>query len=115
MTDGLVELERRMGVSFKYRELLRIALTHPSATNEDPRAFQASNQRLEFLGDAYLGFVVAQELYQRLPHVQEGHLTELRSAVVKGDSLARIARELGVGDFLQLGQGERASGGADRP
>lgn len=104
-----------MGVSFRSKELLHTALTHPSATNEDPQAFPASNQRLEFLGDAFLDFVVAQELYQRLPHVDEGQLTELRSAVVKGDSLARIARELGVGDFLLLGQGERANGGADRP
>jgi ribonuclease-3 len=107
-------LERRLGVSFVDKALLSLAMTHPSAVNEDPLAFPYSNQRLEFLGDAFIDLVVAQDLYHRLPQMSEGQLTELRSSVVRGETLASVARELSLGASLYLGQGEDGSGGRDR-
>ena len=107
-------LENRLGIASADRDLLSQALTHPSAVNENPQAFSSSNQRLEFLGDAFIDFVIARELYRRLPQVQEGELTELRSAIVRGETLARIARDLSLGSFLHMGQGEEGSGGRDR-
>jgi ribonuclease-3 len=112
MTD-LTQLEKRLGVTFKDQSLLRLALMHPSYVNEQPGGVE-SNQRLEFLGDALLGMVVAQELYRRHPYVDEGELTEFRSYVVRGRTLAVVARRLGLNELLQLGQGEAASGGDDR-
>ncbi|MFH1560058.1 MAG: ribonuclease III [Chloroflexota bacterium] len=107
-------LEKCLGISFADRDLLSQALTHPSAVNEDPQAFSSSNQRLEFLGDAFIDFVVAQELYRRLPQMSEGELTELRSAIVRGETLARVARGLSLGSFICMGQGEEGSGGRER-
>jgi ribonuclease-3 len=112
MTD-LTQLQKRLGVSFKNQGLLQLALMHPSYANEQP-GDGGSNQRLEFLGDALLGMVVAQELYRRHPHVDEGELTEFRSHVVRGRTLAVVARRLGLNELLLLGQGEAASGGKDR-
>ena len=94
--------------------MLSEALTHPSAVNEDPQAHPVSNQRLEFLGDALIGLVAARELYRLLPAAPEGSLTELRAAVVRGETLARVARGISLGDYLRLGQGEEASGGRER-
>jgi ribonuclease-3 len=107
-------LEKCLGISFADGDLLSQALTHPSAVNEDPQAFSSSNQRLEFLGDAFIDFVVAQELYRRLPQMPEGELTELRSAIVRGETLAKVARDLSLGSFLHMGQGEEGSGGRER-
>ena len=112
--DRKEALEKRLGISFANSDLLSQALTHPSAVNEDPQDFSTSNQRLEFLGDSFIGFIVAQELYRRLPRMPEGELTELRSAIVRGETLARIARDLSLGSFLHMGQGEEGSGGRDR-
>ena len=108
------KLEERLGVSFASGALLSMALTHPSAVNEDPEAFSASNQRLEYLGDAFVDYVAAMELYLRLPQLPEGSLTELRSSVVRGEALARVARSVSLGSCLLMGQGEEASGGRDR-
>ena len=107
-------LENRLGISFADRAFLSLALTHPSAVNEDPLSFPSSNQRLEFFGDSFIGFVVAQELYHRLSQESAGELTELRSAIVRGETLARVARNLSLGSFLHMGQGEERSGGRDR-
>ena len=107
-------LEKHLGISFADGGLLSLALTHPSAVNEDPLSFSSSNQRLEFLGDSFIDFVVAQELYHRLPQESEGELTELRSSIVRGETLARVARNLSLGSFLHMGQGEEGSGGRDR-
>ena len=107
-------LEDRLGVSFSDGRLLSEALTHPSAVNEDPKANPVSNQRLEFLGDALIGLVAASELFRLLPTAHEGSLTELRAAVVRGETLARVAQGLSLGDYLRLGQGEEASGGRER-
>ena len=107
-------MEQLLRISFKNRELLRLALTHTSYVNEHPEEAQGSNERLEFLGDALLDLVVAQEFYKRYPDMDEGQLTQLRSAVVRGETLAGVARRLEVGRHLRLGHGEAASGGGDR-
>ena len=107
-------LEQRLGISFSNGRLLAEALTHPSVVNEDPEAHPVSNQRLEFLGDALIGLVAARELYKLLPDAHEGSLTELRAAVVRGETLARVARGLSLGDYLRMGQGEEAGGGRER-
>jgi len=108
------ELEERLGFSFHNRMLLIQALTHRSYLNENPEAPQSDNERLEFLGDAFLDFVAAQYLYKRYPDMREGQLTALRAALVRSTTLARFARELGLGRYLLLGRGEAASGGRER-
>ena len=108
----LETLQRLLGVSFDERALLEQALVHGSYVNENPGA--ASNQRLEFLGDAVLGLVIAQRLYQDFPRYDEGELTKLRSILVRGDTLAWVARLLRIGDYLYLGKGEESSGGRSK-
>ncbi len=108
-------LQQVLGVSFNDRALLEQALVHTSYINENPAFAVTFNERLEFLGDAVLGFIVAEQLYQDSPHLDEGEMTRLRSALVRGDSLARIATAIGLGDYLYLGKGEEASGGRRKP
>ena len=107
-------IEKRLGVSFNDPALLRLALVHSSYLNENPGEFPESNERLEFLGDALLGLVVADEVYRRYPTRPEGGLTALRSALVRGETLARIAESLGLGESLLMGRGEDAGGGRER-
>lgn len=107
MREPLERLSRRINYDFKDRELVAIALTHRSAGS-------ANNERLEFLGDSILGFVIADELYQRFPKANEGQLSRLRAGLVKGESLARIGRGIDLGDYLFLGPGELRSGGQSR-
>ncbi len=114
MAADLTALGRVLGISFGDGTLISQALTHPSAVNEDPQEFAASNQRLEFLGDSFIDFVAARELYLGLPQMTEGQLTELRSSVVRGEALARVARSITLGSYLYMGQGEEGSGGRDR-
>ncbi|MFH0846535.1 MAG: ribonuclease III [Chloroflexota bacterium] len=105
----LTSLEQTIGVTFKNPALLRQALTHDSYTNENP-AF-LSNERLEFLGDAILGFVIAERLYQKQEDAGEGELTRMRAGIISRESLARVAETLSLGDYLFLGKGEADSGG----
>jgi ribonuclease-3 len=112
---NLGKLQKTMGVRFKDRSLLELALVHTSYINENPSLALDSNERLEFLGDAVLGFVIAEELYQRFPHFDEGAMTKLRSSVVRRDALARTAKAIRLGDYLYLGKGEEASGGRRKP
>jgi ribonuclease-3 len=123
MSDGAVrphnepdldELERRLGVSFKDRALLRHALVHKSLTNDLGASGLDSNERLEFLGDSILGAVVSEQLYRRYPDRDEGQLTLLRSALVRASSLAVWARELDLGAFVLVGRGESRAGGRNR-
>jgi len=114
MTDWPL-LQNKLRVSFNNLNLLQQALVHRSYLNENPEFSLGSNERLEFLGDAVLGFVVAEELYLRFTDLNEGEMTQLRSALVRQDSLARLASNLELGDFLYLGQGEEKSGGRERP
>jgi len=111
----LAVLQQILGVSFKDSSLLEQALVHSSYVNENPGLALTSNERLEFLGDAVLGSVVAEKLYQDLPSFTEGELTKLRATLVRQDTLARMARAIGLGDYLYLGKGEEASGGRHKP
>ncbi|MDA1009858.1 MAG: ribonuclease III [Chloroflexi bacterium] len=107
--------EALIGVVFDDRALLHAALTHPSFANEHPEDPAPTNERLEFLGDAILGAIIAEELYSRFPQVQEGRLTEWRSALVCGPTLSRVAIEvLDLGPWLRLGRGEEQTGGRER-
>ncbi|MEK9659380.1 MAG: ribonuclease III [Chloroflexota bacterium] len=106
-------LEQALGVWFTDRGLLQQALVHRSYLNEHPG--HASYERMEFLGDAFLGWVAAEALYQRHPDRDEGSLTRARASLVQGKALALIARRLGLGAYLALGAGEEAGGGRERP
>ncbi len=99
---------------FKERGLLYEALVHRSFLNEQDDPSLASYDRLEYLGDAFLGWVAAAELFRLYPHYDEGDLTRARASLVRGETLAAVARSLGLGAYLLLGQGEEASGGRDR-
>ena len=105
----------RLSASFSDKALLRLALTHGSYLNEHPQASLESNERLEFLGDAIIGLAVAEEVYRLFPELPEGQLTAIRSALARGETLARVADSLGLGDHLSMGRGEEASGGRRRP
>jgi len=101
------KLSALLSYTFSDPKLLRAALTHRSSGG-------THNERLEFLGDSILNFVIAAELYARFPKAQEGDLTRLRALLVRGVTLAEIARELKLGDYLSLGAGEQRSGGHQR-
>jgi ribonuclease III len=103
----LTPLQARLAYQFRDPALLQLALCHRSAGKPD-------NERLEFLGDAVLGFIVADLLYRRHPTASEGELSRLRAKLVQRSMLAAIARQLQLGDHLRLGQGELKSGGAQR-
>jgi ribonuclease-3 len=98
-------LEQRIGYQFKDAGLLKLALTHPSVHN------QRSNQRLEFLGDSILGAVVAKIIYDMFPKEQEGELARRQAALVCGDTLTKVARELNIGEALDFGLSEVQAGG----
>jgi ribonuclease-3 len=110
----LAALQQTLGIQFKDPSLLEQALVHSSYVNENPGTI-TSNERLEFLGDAVLGFIIARELYQRLPQSSEGEMTELRSSLVRRDTLSRMAKAIKLGNHLYLGKGEEASGGRRKP
>lgn len=112
--EDLTELAQNLGVPFKDPSLLLRALTHRSYLNENASENLEDNERLEFLGDAVLDFLVGAHLYQCFPKMAEGELTSLRAALVRTKSLAQFARELGVGRFLRLGLGEAENGGRDK-
>jgi len=107
LREPLERLCRSIGYEFNNQGLADTALTHRSAGS-------INNERLEFLGDAILGFVIADYLFAHFPDAAEGELSRLRAGLVKGDSLAQIARELELGQYLNLGPGELRSGGHSR-
>jgi ribonuclease-3 len=106
--EGLADLERRLGHAFANPALASQALTHRSFGTPH-------NERLEFLGDALLNCAVATVLYERFPDLPEGDLSRLRAALVNQAALSEVARELGLGERLRLGEGELKSGGFRRP
>ncbi len=112
--DALVPLEAALGHTFANRQLLLDALTHRSYAYEFAGPGVVSNERLEFLGDAVLALVSADQLYQQLPAAQEGDLTQLRAALVRASTLAELARRIPLGPYLRLGRGEETTGGRDR-
>lgn len=107
MTGDLGRLARVLGCKLGRDRLLTRALTHRSASGEN-------NERLEFFGDALLGFVIAEALWERFPDADEGRLSRLRASLVKKESLAALARGMGLGDYLHLGAGELRAGGHAR-
>jgi ribonuclease-3 len=111
----LQQLTGVLGYSFRDPALLRLALTHRSFAHERGQGLGEHNERLEFLGDAVVDLSVACMLMELLPGAREGRLTKLRAMVVREESLAQGARQLGLGDFLRLGRGEAQSGGRDKP
>ncbi len=112
--DALRELEDRLGIQFNDRQLLRRALVHRSLINEAELSDTDSNERLEFLGDAALGLVAAQMLYERYPDRAEGRLSQARASLVNLGALAALGRDIELGRYLQLGRGEDLSGGRTR-
>jgi ribonuclease-3 len=112
-TESAADLAKRLGLHFANLHLLVRALTHRSYVNENQNAVE-DNERMEFLGDAVLDFVVGAWVYNHFPEMQEGDLTRVRSALVRTDTLADFARILDLGPALRLGRGELASGGRQR-
>jgi len=111
MTESYDELEKKLGVKFNNLDIIRTAFIHKSYINEHKKENLSQNERMEFLGDAVLEFISTKELYNMLPNSPEGELTAYRSALVKGENLAKIARELELGKYLFLSKGEEKSGG----
>ena len=111
---ALDEAEALLGVEFGDRGLLALALVHSSYANENPDADAASNERLEFLGDGFINFVVAHHLYEKAAGAPEGELTAWRSLLVRGETLAGVASRLALGQLLVMGRGEEAGGGRER-
>lgn len=104
----MASFEERIGYTFKNRALLEEALTHSSFGYENQSSY---NERLEFLGDAILGYVVSRELFSHFPEKDEGLLSKLKSVLVSSRTLAKKARDIGLADMLRLGKGETKAGG----
>ncbi len=107
-------VEELLGISFRDRTLLRKALTHRSYAHESGLGSEDTNERLEFLGDAVLDLVISDHLFRNYYHLDEGELTRIRSHLVNMNSLAELAREVGLGEYLFLSRDEKADGGADK-
>jgi ribonuclease-3 len=107
-------LQQTIGIIFRDVSLLQQAFIHSSYINENPNLRLLDNERLEFLGDALLSFIVAEKLYHEFPDSGEGDLTEIRTSFVRQETLARLALELKLGDYLYLGKGEEATGGREK-
>lgn len=101
------KLQKILGYTYTQKNLLTQALTHRSASSKH-------NERLEFLGDSILSFVIANALYKHFPYVNEGDMSRMRATLVRGNTLAKIAHEFDLGEYLKLGQGELKSGGFRR-
>jgi len=115
LPDNLDGLQDRIRYRFTDRWLLYQALTHRSRAAEDMSRQAVDNESLEFLGDALLGFVVADWLFQQYPHFDEGQKSKVKATVVSTQSLARHAEAIGLGDYLILGRGEEKTGGRGKP
>ena len=107
MTSPANRLQRKLEYQFKSMDFMTLALTHRSAN-------ALHNERLEFLGDSILSFVIADDLYHRFPKVDEGDMSRMRATLVRGKTLAELGREFELGDYLLLGPGELKSGGYRR-
>lgn len=114
-TDGLDEFQRRLEYRFRQCRLLVAALTHKSYLNEARGSEETDNERLEFLGDAVLDLVVSEYLVNAFPDAAEGELSKLRSRLVSGKTLSRVAKRIGLGDLLRLGRGETKTQGHSKP
>ncbi len=112
--ESPLEFSERVGIELSDLRLLSRALTHRSYLNENSDALE-DNERLEFLGDAVLDFLVGAWLYNRFPEMSEGQLTRMRSALVRTEQLAEFAVQINLGAAMRLGRGEAESGGRQRP
>ncbi len=110
----LSAVETRMGYTFQNKKLLRQAFTHRSYFNEHRGEVEEHNERLEFLGDSILGLIISDYLYHHLPTQAEGELSRLRAHLVEAGSCARFLQKLDLGEFVQLGRGERMNEGRGR-
>lgn len=108
---GLDKLQSALGFTFDNPDILEQALIHTSCTNENLSRLSGDNQTMEFLGDAVLNMIVAEALYRGFPTLPEGKLTEIRISLIRQEKLAEKAAQIKLGDYLQLGKGEEASGG----
>ena len=108
----MIGIEKKIGYTFKNKELLNVALTHSSYANEHKLR---DNERLEFLGDSVLSVVISEHIFKKLMDVKEGDLSKYRSVLVCENSLANLARKISLPDYIMLGNGEKASGGSQRP
>jgi ribonuclease-3 len=113
--DKYAKLQDRLGIRFNDPALLELALIHSSYVNETPNNKLVPNERLEFLGDAVLGLWIAERLYRDFPGETEGTLTRYRSLLVRRDTLAGLAGDIGLGEDLFMGRGEISSGGRRKP
>jgi len=112
---NLANLEKELKIKFKNPNLLKRALTHRSFLNEVKNKEVISNERLEFLGDTILSFVVSNWIFNKFPKYPEGKMTNLRSNLVKTGTLTKISRKLKIGDYLLLSRGEIESNGHQKP
>ncbi|MEM9730732.1 MAG: ribonuclease III domain-containing protein, partial [Myxococcota bacterium] len=115
LDEAARELCEGLGYDFESPALLRDALTHSSFRNERPDLAPEDNERLEFLGDAVVGMVVASLLVEHFPSADEGELTQRRADLVSEKGLAKVAVGLGLGPAMRLGRGEEKSGGREKP
>jgi ribonuclease-3 len=113
-TETLAEFQTTLGYRFNNAELLSRALTHKSYTNERREEASSNNERLEFLGDTVLGFVIGEMIFRSFPNLQEGSLSKIKAHLVSAATLSEKARALGLGRFLRMGTGEARSGGAEK-
>src|SRR3989338_237926 len=111
MKDKFGELEKKLGISFKNKELLKEALTHRSYINENPDWPLSQNERLEYLGDAVLELVTSEFLYNKYPKYQEGQLTSFRAALVNYQMLAHVAKEISLEKYVLVSRGEAKDNG----
>ncbi len=111
---SLIELEKKIGYSFKNIKLLEEALTHSSYSNERRKESRNNNERLEFLGDSVLGIIISDYLFKNFPDMPEGELTKIRSKIVCETTLGECSRAIGLGEFMFFGKGEEMTGGRDR-
>lgn len=108
-------LEKKLGYKFNNRKLLEIALTHSSYASEHGKSYEFNNERLEFLGDAFLDAIVGKKVFVIMQEANEGVLSKTRADVVCEKSLADVAKSLNLGDYLRLGKGEENGGGRQKP
>ncbi len=113
-TIELKEIESRLDYSFKDPELLISALTRRSFWHENRSTCSENNERMEFLGDAVLGLIIADILYEKYPEANEGDLQKKRASIVNRGALARLMRNLGLAQFIRMGKGDEISGCRDR-
>jgi len=111
---NFLDFQEKVGINFKNQNLLKEALTHRSYINENPSWDVPHNERLEFLGDAVLELIITENLFEKYPQYDEGTLTSVRAALVNYVSLSKIAREIGLGDYIFMSKGEAKDTGKAR-